>query len=119
MSKARANTGKPVPTNPSLYARAKAEVYAKYERPGAYRSLAVVKKYKSLGGHYSGNKASGGLTRWEKEKWRAPGGKKDFNHRKPGVFRPTVKVSKKTPKLLQNVSKKDRAKAVRVKEAKY
>lgn len=107
---------KPRPCDASKYAAAKSRIYAKYKTHGAYRSMAVVKAYKAAGGRYcGGSKSSGGTTRWQKEKWRAPGGKKDFGGKKPGVFRPTVKVSSKTPKLLQNVSKKDRAKARRTK----
>lgn len=103
----------PTPCDKKKYARAKSAVYSKYKKHGAYRSMAVVKKYKSMGGGYcGGSKNSGGTTKWRKEKWRAPGGKKDFGGKKPGVFRPTVKVDSKTPKLLSSVAKKDRKKAV-------
>lgn len=102
----------PIPCDKKKYAAVKSRIYAKYAKHGAYRSSAVVKAYKASGGRYcGGSKASGGLTRWHKEKWKSEKGKKDYGGRKVGNFRPTVKVSSKTPKLMQNVSKADRAKA--------
>ena len=74
--------------------------------------MAVVKAYKAAGGRYcGGSKSSGGTTKWRKQKWRAPGGKKDCAGKENCVFRPTKKYGK-TPKLLQNVSKNDRKKAL-------
>lgn len=98
-------SSQPVPTNPALYARAKAEVYAKYSKPSAYRSLAVVKKFKSMGGKYSGSKTKGKLYAWEKQKWRNEHGKTGYQN-KSDIYRPTKKFGK-TPKLMSSISKKD------------
>lgn len=38
--------------DPDIYERAKKIVYAQYKKPSAYRSGALVKKYKQLGGRY-------------------------------------------------------------------
>jgi len=38
------------PVDPSLYEKAKKIVYAQYDKPSAYRSGALIKKYKELGG---------------------------------------------------------------------
>tara|TARA_R100001463_G_scaffold70960_2_gene124724 strand:- start:1772 stop:1936 length:165 start_codon:yes stop_codon:yes gene_type:complete len=43
---------KPVPTNPQLYARVKAEAGRKYDKPSAYKSGYIVKTYKARGGKY-------------------------------------------------------------------
>ena len=103
--------GKPRPCDASKYAAAKSRIHAKYKKHSAYQSMAVVKAYKAAGGRYcGGSKASGGTTKWRKQKWRAPGGKKDCGG-KNCVFRPTKKYGK-TPKLLPNVSKNDRKKAL-------
>ena len=103
--------GKPRPCDARKYAAAKSRIYAKYKKHGAYRSMSVVKAYKAAGGRYcGGSKASGGTTKWRKQKWRAPGGKKDCGG-KNCVFRPTKKYGK-TPKLLRNVSKAGRRKAL-------
>ena len=50
--------------DPEIYARAKAQVYAKYKTHGAYRSGALVQLYKQMGGRYSGNKKKTPLKRW-------------------------------------------------------
>ena len=43
---------KPVPTNPELYARVKAEAGRKYDKHSAYKSGYIVKTYKARGGKY-------------------------------------------------------------------
>ena len=44
------------------------------------------------------------LKRWFKEKWETSDGKKDYSDTKENTFRPTVKVSEKTPKLWSQLS---------------
>jgi len=86
-----------------IYEKAKKEVYAKYTKPSAYRSGALVKKYKELGGTYSGDKTKKGLVRWFKEDW------KDVNPNKTKtsypVYRPTKRISKDTPLTLKEIDK--------------
>lgn len=81
--------------NPELYEKAKEIVYKQYPKHSAYRSGQLVKKYKELGGTYSGKKDKKGLTQWFKEDWR------DVNPMKTDtsypVYRPTKKVSSDTP----------------------
>lgn len=81
--------------NLKLYEKAKEIVYQQYEKPSAYRSGQLVKKYKELGGTYSGDKDKKGLTQWFKEDWR------DVNPIKTDtsypVYRPTKRVSSDTP----------------------
>lgn len=51
--------------DPDLYEKAKREVYKIYSKPSAYRSGALVKRYKELGGRYGGkNKEKTALSRW-------------------------------------------------------
>ena len=101
----------PTPANPKLYERAKKIVYDQYTKPSAYRSGALVKKYKELGGTYVNNKVGGAdnkaekpLKRWFEEKWE------DVNPTKTKtsypVYRPTVRVSEKTPKTKSEIGKK-------------
>jgi hypothetical protein len=33
-----------------IYAKAKKEIFKEYQKPSAYRSMALIKKYKQLGG---------------------------------------------------------------------
>jgi len=82
--------GGAVPLNKKLYEKAKEIVYPRYKKPSAYRSGAVVKMYKDMGGKF---KESNGrpLARWFAEEWRDVGNK-DYP-----VYRPTKRISKETP----------------------
>ena len=92
------------PTNPQLYAKAKAK-YSKLKH-SAYKSGLVVKEYKRLGGRYSGAKPKKtGLSRWFKEDWRTQSGSKTYK-KKGDVFRPTKRITKKTPATFKELGKK-------------
>jgi hypothetical protein len=82
--------GGAVPLNKKLYERAKAEVYPRYKKPSAYRSGAVVKRYKELGGKFKDDNGRP-LARWFKEEW------KDVGNQEYPVYRPTKRISKDTP----------------------
>jgi hypothetical protein len=82
--------GGAVPINKKLYEKVKEEVYPRYKKPSAYRSGAVVKRYKDLGGKFKDN-GSRPLARWFKEEW------KDVGNQKYPVYRPTKRVDKNTP----------------------
>tara|TARA_Y100000004_G_C8694603_1_gene319029 strand:- start:66 stop:344 length:279 start_codon:yes stop_codon:yes gene_type:complete len=51
------------------------------------------------------------LKRWFQEDWRTPSGKKGYTKGDKGIFRPTKKISKDTPKTYSELSKADIAKA--------
>jgi hypothetical protein len=106
---------KPIPTDKALYAKAKKMADAVYDRPSAYKSGYIVKKYKELGGKYSGgNKQNSNLNRWYKEDWR------DVNPKKTKtsypVYRPTKRVNAKTPLTDKEIDKKDLLKQSRLKQ---
>jgi len=87
----RVKTGKGI-SNPDLYEKAKKIVYKQYPKHSAYRSGQLVKKYKELGGTYSGKKPTKtGIARWFKEEWT------DIGNKAYPVYRPTKRVSKETP----------------------
>lgn len=94
----------------ALYEKAKAKVYAIYKKPSAYRSGALVKEYKRLGGTYSGEKTKMGLTAWFREKWKDVG-KKDYP-----VYRPTVRVNKDTPLTVREINPKNLRKQIELKQ---
>jgi hypothetical protein len=108
---------KSVPSNPSLYERAKQIVYAQYSKPSAYRSGALVKKYKELGGTYhnvivkqkrrSSKKDERPLHRWFEEKWTDVSPKKYSDTKHYPLYRPTRRVSSKTPTTRQGISSKE------------
>jgi len=118
----------PEPINKELYAKAKAIINQKYgTNTSAYRSMALVKKYKSMGGKYRDDGGSRKTTRWLNEKWvnlNAP--KKDGGYEECGkrgssgkypLCRPSKTVSSDTPKRFQDISK-SRINAVNLKKQK-
>jgi len=132
----------PEPVNKELYAKAKAIINQKYgTHTSAYRSMALVKKYKSMGGKYRDDGGSRKTTRWLNEKWvnvnakkdtkaessaksrRASGGggyeecgKRGSSGKYP-LCRPSVSVSSDTPKRVQDIPK-SRINAVNLKKQK-
>jgi len=107
----------PIPKNvinPGLYK--KAEMKYKNMKHSAYKSGLIVKEYKKLGGKYSGKKPQNkGLSRWFKEKWRTQSGSKTYK-KKGDVFRPTKRITKKTPKTFKEIGKKRIQKAMKQKK---
>lgn len=79
------------PSDPALYEKAKKIVYAQYKKPSAYRSGALVKKYKDMGGEYEDDGEEKTLRRWFKERW------KDIGDKSYPVYRPTKRITKNTP----------------------
>ena len=105
-----------IPTNvmnKKLYVKAKAKAIKTFgKKSSAYRSMNIVKNYKAAGGKYSGKKPSGGLGRWNSEKWIAVIPFLDGKRVKCGATlnkkvacRPSLKKSKSTPITVQQVVK--------------
>ena len=106
------------PTDFVLYNLVKSQISRRIPKHSAYRSGLIVKTYKERfkkkygnKSAYIGKKPKGNLTAWFKEDWRTDKGKKTY---KEGgtIFRPTKKVNKDTPKLMQELSAKDKQKAI-------
>jgi hypothetical protein len=81
----------PIIDNQVLYDKVKLEADEKYKKPSAYKSGWIVKRYKDLGGTYTNDNKTKNLKRWFKEDWKDVAGL-DYP-----VFRPTKKISSKTP----------------------
>lgn len=91
----------PTPKDTMLYERVKKEADKIYKKSSsAYKSGYIVKKYKELGGEYIEDNKPKNLKRWFREKWADVGGK-DYP-----VYRPTKRVSKKTPLTINEIDKK-------------
>jgi len=103
-----------VPKDTKLYEKVKRFIYKKYPIHSAYRSGLLVKKYKKLGGVYIG-KLKGPLARWFKEDWKSNTGHYGYTS-KSSVFRPTKRISKKTPTTFSELSRKQ---ILRAKREKY
>ena len=102
--------------NPRIYAQAFKETNAIYgSQTSAYRSMAIVKKYKALNGKYQDSKKrKDGTVRWRKEQWITvlpyvlygqvvPCGSKD---RRMHACRPLKRITKNTPVTIDEVLKK-------------
>tara|TARA_Y100000114_G_C11665376_1_gene281112 strand:+ start:408 stop:806 length:399 start_codon:yes stop_codon:yes gene_type:complete len=114
-----------------IYAKARKEVFKEYEKPSAYRSMALIKKYKELGGRVDESKKRGGTDLWLEEKWKnltpyveglvpsiskAPVcGKRHPDQKAPSICRPTIK-KKGTTSLAQDFTKAQMKKALDIKK---
>jgi hypothetical protein len=102
----------PEPTDVALYQRVKARVYEQNPTHSAYRSGTVVKEYKkafaekhgSSRSPYTGQRRSGSLSRWFKEKWVNQRGKVGYKY-KSDIYRPSVRVNSRTPKTHRELSR--------------
>jgi len=100
----------PTPTNQELYNKVKAYADKIYVKPSAYKSGFIVKKYKEMGGEYIDDKKPKNLQRWFKEEWRDIGGL-DYP-----VYRPTKKVSDKTPLIPSEIKPANLKKQIKLKQ---
>ena len=66
---------------------------------------------------YKMNSPFKNLNRWFKEEWKTPSGNEDYS-KGENTFRPTKKISKKTPKTWSQLSDADKAKAKKEKNTK-
>ena len=84
-------------------------------KPSAYKSGLVIKKYKNLGGKFMGPKPRlTGLARWFAENWKSDQGKYRYTS-KSSVYRPTKRITSKTPITFSELSKTQLLRAKREK----
>ena len=113
-----------VPKDKTLYEKAKKIIVSKIAKHSAYRSGLIVKKYKEMYKKKHGSddayvgkkKEKEGLSRWFKEDWRTQDGSKTYK-KKGDIFRPTKRITKKTPATMKEVGKKKIKKAQKEKKA--
>jgi hypothetical protein len=99
------------PVDLDLYQRAKATANMKYKKPSAYKSGFIVQEYKRLGGKYEGvGRPAAPLTRWFAEDWQDVGGSAY------PVFRPTRRVSAKTPLTVSEINPENLKKQIALKQ---
>ena len=110
------------PNDLELYNKVKRYIYNKYPIHSAYRSGLLVKEYKKQYKNiyknnlaYKGKKPiKKGLDRWFKEKWVNQRHETGYKY-KSDIYRPTKRITKKTPKTLYELTKKQINKARRKK----
>jgi hypothetical protein len=103
----------PQPKDQKLYNKTKRYIYKKYPKHSAYRSGLLVQEYKKRFSKkygkkrdpYKGKKTEKkGLGRWFREKWVNQRGEVGYRY-KSDVYRPSKRVTKKTPKTYKELSK--------------
>ena len=99
------------PLDKKLYEKVKIMADEKYEKPSAYKSGWIVKKYKELGGTYSGTKTDEGLKEWFSADWKNVGDEDDYP-----TYRPTKRVSKKTPLTASEIDPTNLKKQIALKQ---
>jgi len=95
----------PIPRDSELYERTKKDIFHKIPKHSAYRSGVLVQDYKrrfsqkygSKKNPYIGKKTEKvGLKRWFSEKWTNQRGEVGYRY-KSDVYRPSIRVTRKTP----------------------
>jgi hypothetical protein len=98
------------PENLPLYAYARNQAELAYSKPSAYRSGYTIKLYKSLGGTFKEDGLDKPLKSWFKEKWS------DVGHQSYPVYRPTVRVNKRTPLTVDEISPENLKQQIKLKQ---
>ena len=112
----------PKPRDIFLYEKVKKQIYKKYPKHSAYRSGLLVQKYKKdfnkkyrNKNPYIGNKTKKkGLQRWFDEKWVNQRGEVGYKY-KNDVYRPSKRITKKTPITHNELTKKEIKRARKIK----
>lgn len=116
----------PEPTNQALYNSVKARVYRDIPKHSAYRSGIVVQKYKEAFRKQYGSRKSPykgrptkkkGLRRWFAEKWVNQRGEVGYKY-KNDVYRPSIRITRKTPITHNELTKNEIKRARRTKARK-
>lgn len=102
------------PKKLGLYNKVKRGIYRRIPQHSAYRSGLVVKKYKEefkkkYGDEpaYEGKKKEDeNLSRWFREAWKSDTGEVGYTD-KSSVYRPTIRITDKTPKTFSELTKED------------
>jgi hypothetical protein len=96
--------------NQPLYDQVKKEADKIYIKSSAYKSGYIVKKYKELGGTYGDDGKTKNLKRWFKEDWKDVGGLAY------PVYRPTKRISDKTPLTVSEIDKTNLNNQIKLKQ---
>tara|TARA_A100001015_G_C14812424_1_gene641316 strand:- start:235 stop:687 length:453 start_codon:yes stop_codon:yes gene_type:complete len=104
----------PEPVDTVLYEKVKKNVYKDIPKHSAYRSGILVQKYKKAFFDKYGNKSpyigertkDKGIGRWFREKWVNQRGEIGYKN-KNDIYRPSVRITKDTPLVHGEISKKE------------
>jgi hypothetical protein len=93
-----------------LYNIVKLQADKIYQKSSAYKSMYIQKRYKELGGRYKDDHKEKPLLRWMNEKWS------DVGNKSYPVFRPTIRINKKTPLKVNEIDKKNLSQQIDLKQ---
>ncbi|QIG59400.1 putative cysteine protease [Dishui Lake virophage 8] len=102
-------SGGAIPIDKAKYEKAKEIVYPRYKKPSAYRSGAVIKKYKELGGRFKDD-GERKLKRWFQEEW------KDWGNKEYPVYRPSKRITKDTPLTPSEIDPENMRQQIEIKQ---
>ena len=106
---------KSIPKDKKLYNLIKTKLYKANPKHSAYRSGMLVQRYKKafklkhphvINAYLGQTSKVQGLSRWFKEDWKSDTGKYHYTS-KSSVYRPTIRITKKTPKTFAELTKKE------------
>ena len=100
----------PTVIDKELYDLVKEQANKIYKKPSAYKSGYIVKTYKSMGGRYQDDNKTKNLKRWFLENW------KDIGNKDYPVYRPTRRISDKTPLTVSEIDKSNLIKQIYLKQ---
>ena len=109
------------PTDKELYEKIKKKVYKDMPTHSAYRSGQLVKQYKQAFEKKHGKDKkpytgkSNKLKNWFAEEWRTQEGSTTYK-KKGDIFRPTKRITKKTPITFKELTKKEIEQAMKEKK---
>jgi len=96
--------------NPKLYEKVKKKADDVYDKPSAYKSMYIQKEYQKAGGGYTEDGKEKPLKRWIKEAWS------DVGNDEYPVYRPTIRVSKKTPLIKDEIDPSNLKEQIKLKQ---
>lgn len=96
--------------NPELYEEVKKQADEIYKKASAYKSGYIIREYKRRGGEFGDDNKEKPLKRWFKEKWT------DIGNLEYPVYRPTVRINKKTPLTVNEIDKDQAIKQIQLKQ---
>ena len=100
----------PIILDQDLYNKVKLYADTIYKKPSAYKSSFIVKTYKEHGGRYADDKKPKNLESWFKSKWS------DIAGEAYPVYRPTIRINKKTPLLASEIDSKNLKEQIKPKQ---
>ena len=100
----------PIPKDKVLYEKVKKMADTIYKKSSAYKSGYIVQVYKRRGGEYIDDSKPKNLKRWFQEEW-SDIGRKDYP-----VYRPSVRISKKTPLTVKEIDPKQLKEQIKLKQ---